>query len=204
MRWPARWATCASSPNTCPTRASPSLRYDKVGTGKTGLGPYAQRPAEVGSAAYSTGARAAVRFLAGRPGTDDGADLRLRARRGHHPRHDAGRRYRPRCAEDPLAGAVPAAAGPLPGHHHRAGAGGRGGGRRPRVPRRPEQGKTRRWTPGPRRWPRPAPAAPHRRSCPTVSAAILNAGNVKAVVEADAIDPHGAGGEGTHRHRRCC
>ena len=47
-----------------------SLRYDKVGTGKTGLGPYASRPAEVGSAVYTTGARAAVRFLADQPGTD--------------------------------------------------------------------------------------------------------------------------------------
>ena len=47
-----------------------TLRYDKVGTGATGLGPYAQRPTEVGSAVYTGGARAAVRFLAGRPGTD--------------------------------------------------------------------------------------------------------------------------------------
>lgn len=47
-----------------------SLRYDKVGTGKTGLGPYATNPADVGSAAYTAGARAAVRYLAGRPGTD--------------------------------------------------------------------------------------------------------------------------------------
>ena len=47
-----------------------SLRYDKVGTGSTGLGPYATRPADVGSAVYTTGAKAAVRFLADRPGTD--------------------------------------------------------------------------------------------------------------------------------------
>lgn len=47
-----------------------SLRYDKVGTGKTGLGPYATNPANVGSAAYTAGARAAVRYLAARPGTD--------------------------------------------------------------------------------------------------------------------------------------
>ncbi|MGN7782276.1 alpha/beta hydrolase family protein [Mycolicibacterium sp. 22603] len=47
-----------------------SLRYDKVGTGKTGLGPYATNPADVGSAAYTAGARAAVRYLAARPGTD--------------------------------------------------------------------------------------------------------------------------------------
>ncbi|WP_199178324.1 hypothetical protein [Mycobacterium hubeiense] len=47
-----------------------SLRYDKVGTGKTGLGPYAQRPADVGSAVYTAGAAAALRFLAEQPGTD--------------------------------------------------------------------------------------------------------------------------------------
>jgi hypothetical protein len=47
-----------------------TLRYDKVGTGKTGLGPYALRPAEVGSAVYDLGAKAAVRYLARQPGTD--------------------------------------------------------------------------------------------------------------------------------------
>jgi uncharacterized protein len=47
-----------------------SLRYDKVGTGKTGLGPYKQRPNDVNSAVYTAGADAAVRFLAGQPGTD--------------------------------------------------------------------------------------------------------------------------------------
>ena len=47
-----------------------SLRYDKVGTGLTGLGPYAGRPSDVGSAVYTTGAKAAVRFLAARPDAD--------------------------------------------------------------------------------------------------------------------------------------
>ncbi|BBZ31004.1 hypothetical protein MMAD_52990 [Mycolicibacterium madagascariense] len=47
-----------------------TLRYDKVGTGKTGLGPYAARPADVGSAVYTTGAKAAVRYLAAQPSTD--------------------------------------------------------------------------------------------------------------------------------------
>ncbi|BBY45041.1 hypothetical protein A5765_14735 [Mycolicibacterium celeriflavum] len=47
-----------------------SLRYDKIGTGKTGLGPYAQRPTEVVSAVYTAGAKAAVRYLAGQPRTD--------------------------------------------------------------------------------------------------------------------------------------
>jgi hypothetical protein len=47
-----------------------SLRYDKVGTGETGLGPYAKRPADVGSAVYTGGAKAAVAFLAEQPGSD--------------------------------------------------------------------------------------------------------------------------------------
>ncbi len=47
-----------------------SLRYDKIGTGKTGLGPFAQRPTEVVSAVYTSGAAAAVRYLADQPGTD--------------------------------------------------------------------------------------------------------------------------------------
>lgn len=47
-----------------------SLRYDKVGTGATGLGPYAGRPADVGTAVYTAGAKAAIRFLAGQPGVD--------------------------------------------------------------------------------------------------------------------------------------
>ena len=47
-----------------------SLRYDKVGTGKTGIGPYALHPADVGSAVYTGGAKAAVRFLAQQQGTD--------------------------------------------------------------------------------------------------------------------------------------
>ena len=51
-------------------RGIASLRYDKVGTGRTGLGPYANRPADVGSSVYTAGAKAAIRFLVGLPGTD--------------------------------------------------------------------------------------------------------------------------------------
>ncbi len=47
-----------------------SLRYDKVGTGKTGLGPYAQRPADVGSSVYTAGAKAAVSYLAEQSATE--------------------------------------------------------------------------------------------------------------------------------------
>lgn len=46
-----------------------TLRYDKVGTGATGLGPHADRPADVGSAVYTAGAKAAVRYLAEQSGT---------------------------------------------------------------------------------------------------------------------------------------
>lgn len=47
-----------------------TLRYDKVGTGATGLGPHADRPRQVGTAVYTEGAKSAVRFLAGQSGTD--------------------------------------------------------------------------------------------------------------------------------------
>lgn len=47
-----------------------TLRYDKIGTGVTGLGRYAGHPQDVGSAVYTDGARAAIRFLAGQPDTD--------------------------------------------------------------------------------------------------------------------------------------
>ncbi|MDA4108820.1 hypothetical protein [Mycolicibacterium holsaticum] len=52
-------------------RGVASLRYDKIGTGQTGLGPYAQRPTDVVSAVYTSGAKAAVRYLAAQPGTDE-------------------------------------------------------------------------------------------------------------------------------------
>jgi uncharacterized protein len=47
-----------------------SLRYDKIGTGKTGLGPYAQRPMDVVSAVYTSGAKAAVKYLAEQSATE--------------------------------------------------------------------------------------------------------------------------------------
>ena len=51
-------------------RGLASLRYDKIGTGKTGLGPYQNRPADVVSSVYTEGAQSAVRFLADEPATD--------------------------------------------------------------------------------------------------------------------------------------
>jgi hypothetical protein len=53
-------------------RGVASLRYDKVGTGKTGIGPYKDHPNDVVSAVYTAGAKAAVRYLADQPGTDKG------------------------------------------------------------------------------------------------------------------------------------
>ncbi|MGA5543062.1 hypothetical protein ACPCIR_14515 [Mycobacterium sp. NPDC051198] len=47
-----------------------SLRYDKIGTGATKLGPYAKKPTDVVSAVYTTGAAAALRFLAAQPDAD--------------------------------------------------------------------------------------------------------------------------------------
>jgi pimeloyl-ACP methyl ester carboxylesterase len=47
-----------------------SLRFDKVGTGATGIGRYAANPADVGNAVYVAGASAALGFLAEQPGTD--------------------------------------------------------------------------------------------------------------------------------------
>jgi uncharacterized protein len=51
-------------------RGVATLRYDKVGTGKTGIGPYKTRPNDVVSAVYTKGAEAAIRYLAEQPGTD--------------------------------------------------------------------------------------------------------------------------------------
>jgi uncharacterized protein len=47
-----------------------SLRYDKIGTGKTGLGPYARRPMDVVSAVYTSGAKAALNYLAEQSATE--------------------------------------------------------------------------------------------------------------------------------------
>jgi uncharacterized protein len=47
-----------------------SLRYDKLGTGATGLGPYASKPDSIGVDVYEQEAAAALGFLAGQPGVD--------------------------------------------------------------------------------------------------------------------------------------
>jgi uncharacterized protein len=47
-----------------------SLRYDKLGSGRTGLGPYASRPGAIGIGPYEQEAAAGLRFLARQPGVD--------------------------------------------------------------------------------------------------------------------------------------
>lgn len=47
-----------------------SLRYDKLGTGQTGLGTYAKDPATIDMTAYQDEANAALNFLAGQSGVD--------------------------------------------------------------------------------------------------------------------------------------
>lgn len=53
-------------------RGVASLRYDKVGTGRTGLGPFGENPEGVVSAVYTAGAESALRFLADQPDSDPG------------------------------------------------------------------------------------------------------------------------------------
>ncbi len=47
-----------------------SLRYDKLGSGKTGVGPYASKPADIGIGVFEAEAIDALRFLASQPGVD--------------------------------------------------------------------------------------------------------------------------------------
>lgn len=47
-----------------------SLRYDKLGSGQTGLGSHAARPGAIGIGAYEQEAAAALRFLARQPGVN--------------------------------------------------------------------------------------------------------------------------------------
>ena len=47
-----------------------SLRYDKLGAGQTGLGPYAANPDSIGIGPFQDEAVAALNFLAARPGVD--------------------------------------------------------------------------------------------------------------------------------------
>ncbi|GAA2549286.1 hypothetical protein [Mycolicibacterium diernhoferi] len=164
-----------------------SLRYDKVGTGKTGLGPHAQNPAAVGSAAYSAGARAAVRYLAARPGTDDSRISVYALGEGTIHAMTLADDLEPDAPRIHSLGLFQ----PLPGRYLdiitarvkvdveaavEAGA------------KTPEQGQTvlDAWAAAVEEA-RTRGTAP--RQLPDGLGAILNPGNVNAVVEADAIDP---------------
>jgi hypothetical protein len=48
-----------------------SLRYDKLGSGQTGLGPYAIEPASIGLSVYEQESRSALEYLAKQKGVDD-------------------------------------------------------------------------------------------------------------------------------------
>jgi hypothetical protein len=47
-----------------------SLRYDKLGSGQTGLGPYSSDPDRIGIAPFEQEAAGALRYLAGQPGVN--------------------------------------------------------------------------------------------------------------------------------------
>jgi hypothetical protein len=155
-------------------RSIASLRYDKVGTGKTGLGPYAQRPAQVGSSVYTTGAAAAARFLADQPGTD-------KSRISVYALGE-GTIHAMSLASDPAAGAPKIHSlgllQPLPGRYLDIITG------RVRADATPETLSTWLAAVDQVRTTGTAPA-----NLPEGLGAILNPGNVKAVAEADKIDP---------------
>ena len=121
-RWRARSATCASSPSTCPTTGSPACATTRSAPADRSRARTPANPADVGSAVYTAGARAALRFLAEQAGTDK--DRISVYGLGEGTTHamalatDTGRR-RP---EDPLAGPLATAARPLPRPDHRPGA----------------------------------------------------------------------------------
>ena len=166
-----------------------TLRYDKVGTGKTGLGPYALRPAEVGSAVYDLGRQGRRPPPRGPAGHRQGAHLGLRARRGHRPRDVTGQRQRRRTRRrstrsgslQPLAGRyLDIITGRVRDRTRRRRRGGRQDAR---------AGRRRADDVGRRRRARRGPSAPRPPSCPRGSARSSTLSNVGAVVEADAIDP---------------
>ena len=162
-----------------------SLRYDKVGTGKTGLGPYAQRPADVVSATYTLGAEAAVRFLAEQAGTD-------KARISVYALGE-GTIHAMSLAADTAPGAPKIHSlglfQPLPGRYLDIITG------RVRAGGSPETLTAWLAAVDEVRTKGTAPA-----QLPEGLGAILNPGNVKAVVEADKIDPLDAGRQRARRH----
>lgn len=151
-------------------RETASLRYDKVGTGNTGLGPYAQRPTDVGSTVYTAGASAAMNFLADQPGTD-------------HNRVSVYALGEGTTHAMALAAGTPrvhslALLQPLPGRYLDIIT------ERVRASASPQALSTWLAAVDQVRTKHTAPA-----NLPEGLAGLLNPGNVKAVVEADSIDP---------------
>lgn len=169
-----------------------SLRFDKVGTGATGLGRYAAKPADVGSVVYTAGARAAARFLAGESRTDaDRISVYALGEGGHHAMQ---------LAADPADQADPADSPrihslallqPLPARYLDLISGrveidmttavGSG------AKTRPQADKTLAAWRAAVKQVRATGTAPG--ALPDGLGAILNPGNVTAVAQADAIDP---------------
>ncbi|WP_245905848.1 alpha/beta hydrolase [Mycolicibacterium palauense] len=165
-----------------------TLRYDKVGTGATGLGRYAEDPRQVGSAIYTEGAKSAIQFLADQPGTD-------RSRISVYALGE-GTTHAMALATNtvPEAPAVHSLAllQPLPGRYldlitERV--------RRDAAAAVQTGAKTQEQADGViAAWNKAVEQARHDGTVapgplPDGLSAILNPGNVKAVVEADAIDP---------------
>lgn len=151
-----------------------SLRYDKVGTGKTGLGPYAQRPTEVVSAVYTAGAKAALGFLAEQPRTDDDRISVYALGEGTvHALQLAG----DRAADVPKVHSL-GLFQPLPGRYLDIIT------ERVRTSAGPEALKA--WLAAVEQVRAGGPVPPN---LPEGLGAVLNPGNVNAVIEADKIDP---------------
>ncbi len=165
-----------------------SLRYDKVGTGQTGLGPYADRPAEVGSAVFTAGAKAAIRFLAAQEGADK--DRMSVYGLGEGSTH-AMALTTDSAADAPRVHSL-GLLQPLPGRYldlitarvaHDTAAAVKAGAKNQQQ----ADVVLGAWTAAVAQA-RTEGTVP-RGSLPDGLSAILNAGNVKAVVEADSIDP---------------
>lgn len=165
-----------------------SLRYDKVGTGLTGLGPFAKHPADVGSAVFTSGARAALRFLAEQPGTDKQRISVYGLGEGTTHAMALAADTAPDAPKVHSLGLLQ----PLPGRYldlisarvrHDTAAAVEAGGKTPQQ----AADVVAAWTAAVQQA-RTAGTAPAAQ-LPDGLSAILNAGNVKAVIETDRIDP---------------
>ena len=86
-----------------------SLRYDKLGSGQTGLGPYAVEPDSIGVSVFEQESRSALEFLAKEKDVNDRRVGCLRTQRGRPLRVAARDRTRRIDATHPRVGSVRAA-----------------------------------------------------------------------------------------------